>query len=178
MKRKTVRFAAILLIALLPLTACQPNTPAPLAEGETYLDGTWSNDDLRVAYNFHPDGGGTLYVGGKVLLIRYGVKGDTLFLQTGGETDTHTFETDGEDLLLDGLRFRPVGDDPAVEAEVSLALAQAQSTADAEASANRTRTVLLLVTLLAAVGSVAILARYIRGKKGKKKSFLFRKNRR
>ena len=165
MKRKNAGFVPLFLLFLCLLTACRAGAPAPLVEGETYLEGTWSNDELRVAYGFRPDGEGTLYVAGEILPVRYGVKGDTLYLQTGGQTDAHTFETDGEDLLLDGVRFRPVGEDPDAEAEVSAALAQMRSDAEAERSAKRTRNVLFLVTLLAAAGTVAILVRYFRGKK-------------
>ena len=158
------RFVSLLLLLSL-LTAC--GAPAPLVEGESYLEGTWSNDDLRVAYGFRPDGDGTLYIAGEVLLIRYGVKGDTLYLQTGGQTDAHTFATDGEDLLIDGVRFCPVADDPEADAAFSEALAQARSASEAEKSAKRTQSVLFLVTLLAAAGTVAILVRYFRKKQPK-----------
>ena len=156
------RFVSLLLLLSL-LTSC--GAPAPLVEGETYLEGTWANDDLRVAYGFRPDGDGTLYIAGEVLLIRYGVKGDTLYLQTGGQTDAHQLVTDGEDLLIDGVRFCPVADDPEADAALSEALAQARSASEAEKSAKRTQSVLFLVTLLAAAGTVAILVRYFRRKK-------------
>ena len=163
MKRKTVRFVSLFLLLSLLLTAC--GSPAPLVEGETYLEGTWSNDDLRVAYGFRPDGDGTLYIAGEVLIIRYGVKGDTLYLRTGEQTDAHRFATDGEDLLIDGVRFCPVADDPEADAAFSEALAQARSASEAEKSAKRTQSVLFFVTLLAAAGTVAILVRYFRRKK-------------
>lgn len=102
--------AAVLATVLLT-SACTLNSGV-INTGETYLNGSWYHDDgtLRVGYNFFENGTGFLFIGTAVKPIRYGVYMNNLYLEIDGELSVLPFGQEGDELLIQNLRFLPVTD--------------------------------------------------------------------
>lgn len=169
MKRGTAWICALVLLLCL-LAGCGAVTPAPLHEGETYLDGSWYLDDgmLQVGYNFFSDGGGYLFIGETVVPIRYGVFGDQIYVYDNAEMQAFSFSINEEGLWIGGMLYQPVADDPEVAASVEAMLSEAQQNSSSDSSLFRVDSLLRIVTLASAVAIVVILFRYFKKKKQKK----------
>lgn len=169
MRRYTAWVCALILLLCL-LAGCGAVTPAPLHEGETYLDGSWYLDDgiLQIGYNFFPDGGGYLFIGETVVPIRYGVLGACIYVYDNAEMQEFSFASSEEGLWIGGMLYQPVADDPEVAMSVEALLSEAQQEQPQESPTSGLELLLRLVTLAAAVAIVVILFRYFKKKKQQK----------
>ncbi len=126
---KTSRlFACGVLIVCCLLLFCSC-APAPLNPGETYLEGTWyhSDDYLDVGYNLFADGGGFLFIGDNVSTIRYGIFEDRFYVSANGEAPTSMDYAETEaGLLIGGMLFVPVEEDPQAEESIAQAISRAE----------------------------------------------------
>lgn len=125
---RKIRFliCALCIVCCVLLCSC---SPAPINRGETYLEGTWyhSDDYLDVGYNLFADGGGFLFIGDNVSTIRYGIFEGRFYLSANGEKATSMdFSKTEEGLLIGGMLFVPVEEDPAAEESINQALSRAE----------------------------------------------------
>lgn len=124
--KKISIFACVLLCCVCILCSCSPE---PLNKGETYLEGTWYHSDglVDVGYNLFADGGGFLFIGDNVSTIRYGIFEGQFYVAANGEqTTAMSFEETEEGLLIGGMLFIPVEEDPQTEESIAQALSRAE----------------------------------------------------
>lgn len=131
MKKTAKRYILPLLalcIALL-LGGCGDVKISPINEGETYVEGSWyfSDAGLDVGYNLFADGGGYQFIGSIINPIRYGIYEGNIYISVGGgEAAVFSYEQTEKGLLIAGLLYEPVEEDPAVAASIE-AMLEAQS---------------------------------------------------
>lgn len=126
MKKLCLLLCALCAVCCLLLCGC---SPSPINDGETYLEGTWYHSDeyVDVGYNLFADGGGFLFVGDNVSTIRYGIFDGRFYISANGEAPTAmTYEQTEEGLLIGGLLFVPVKEDPSAEESINQALSRAE----------------------------------------------------
>ena len=165
--RRTGGLCLALAVCLLLLTACGLTKIAPINEGETYLEGSWYFEELHVGYNFFPDGGGYQFIGETVVPIRYGVFNHSIYLVDSGGVVDFTFEETDEGILIGGLLFLPVEENPEIAESVEAMLSEAEKQAAEESLPLFRQMILRFATLAAAVAILVILCRYfVKKKKG------------
>ena len=135
---KKIRILACVLLAVCCICLFCGCSPAPLNEGETYLEGTWyySDDLVNVGYNLFADGGGFLFIGDNVSTIRYGIYGGQFYVSANGEQpNVLSFRETEEGLLIGGMLFVPVKENPRAEESIQQALSRAEETGEVEKQA-------------------------------------------
>ena len=167
--KKKILCGTICILLLLALFGCGGSNSAAINKGETYLDGSWYNDDLNIGYNFFPNGTGFQFIGSTVNPIRYGFYGDALYVSVfDGEAQPLPYSEEGDNLKIFGFMFYPVEDDPAVAASVEALLAEQSLTEEQKQSKESGSSPLMKVFLilsLAVVVFVLFLFVWVRKKK-------------
>lgn len=159
-QHRTRYTALLLLLSLLLLCSCSEHRV--LREGETYLDGSYyfSQGDLNVGYNFFPDGTGYLFIGSTVNPIRYGIYGQQFYLSVAdGTVEVFPFATAGEDILINGLCYVSVKDDPSYAASAEALLSMQSKAEPPERSGELQKTLFFALSVCLAGGLILAVIR-------------------
>ncbi|MBP5230672.1 MAG: hypothetical protein ILO68_02995 [Clostridia bacterium] len=163
---RVLLLAVLTALSLLPAACSAPGTA--INTGETYLDGSWYYDDgdLRVGYNFFPNGTGYLFVGNTPTPIRYGIYMGNLYVDANGDVNALPFGEEGENLLIGGLTFRPVvsPDDSGAALLSTPESVDPSLPSDTGGTAFRTAALILAALVVLAL-IAAILFRFFRNRK-------------
>ena len=167
--KKRIVCGLVCVLLLLALVGCGGSNPNPINKGETYLDGSWYNEDLNIGYNFFPNGTGFQFIGSTVNPIRYGFFGDALYVSVfDEEAQPLPYSEEGDNLKIFGFMFYPVEDDPAVAASVEALLAEQSLTEEQKQTGESKKSPFMTVFLilsLAVVVFVLFLFVWVRKKK-------------
>ena len=164
---KRTIFCFLLLCAVLLCACGEEAKNKPIHPGETYLNGGYYNDELRVGYSFFPDGTGFQFIGSTVNPIRYGIIDGKLFVSVNdAPADSFSFAQSEDALDIGGIPFRFLKDDPeagkSVEQMLS-GLAASDGTLSGEEESS-SLPLFLFLPVLAIVAFVLFLALWVRKK--------------
>lgn len=165
MKKLCLLLCLLCTVCCILLCGCSPSA---INDGETYLEGTWYHSDgyLDVGYNLFADGGGFLFVGDNVSTIRYGIFEGMFYISANGETPTAmTFEETEDGLIIGGIHFIPVKEDPAVEESINQALSRAEENEETSSSTNIPFYITAAIALALVIFIMLWIVRMIRAKK-------------
>ncbi len=166
---RKIRILTCVLMTVCSLCLLCGCSPGPLNDGETYLEGTWyySDDLVNVGYNLFADGGGFLFIGDNVSAIRYGIFEGRFYISANGEQPTSMeFAKTEEGLLIGGMLFVPVEEDPSAEESIQQALSRAEEEGTvAKPAPNVGFYVTAAIAFALAIFIMLWLVRYFRNKK-------------
>ena len=151
--------ALLLLAALSAAVSCGLGS-GPINDGETYLNGSWYNEELRVGYNFFDNGTGFMFIGTETQIpLRYGIYMGNLYMDTDGDVSVLPFGVEEDHLLIGNLPYLPVGPDDSV-----VPVSESSLPAPADNSGAK-RWILIGAGVITALLAIAILIRYFRRRK-------------
>lgn len=138
-KRAPLLFMLCAAFVLL-MSGCGEVKIAPINEGETYLEGSWyfSEGGLNVGYNLFADGGGYQFIGTVGNPIRYGIYNGEIYISVnGGDAVRFDFAKTEEGLMIAGLLYAPVEENPEVAESIAAMMETQSSEAETGNSAER-----------------------------------------